>query len=132
MKKQLIILAAALSALAAPAYAGQYCREYTQTVYIGGRAVEAYGTACQQPDGSWEKGPMRTANNVVITQPAVTTTPVVYQSVRYVERPSLLYVGNSYRYRPRYVSHRRDNWRHNRHHRYNHHSRNGGTLAVRW
>jgi surface antigen len=32
---------------------GQQCREYTHTVYIGGRAERAYGTACLQPDGSW-------------------------------------------------------------------------------
>jgi len=32
---------------------GQYCREYTQTVFIGGQARQAYGTACRQPDGSW-------------------------------------------------------------------------------
>jgi surface antigen len=31
-----------------------YCREYSQTVYIGGRAEQAYGTACRQPDGSWQ------------------------------------------------------------------------------
>ena len=32
---------------------GQYCREYSQTVKIGGREQPAYGTACRQPDGSW-------------------------------------------------------------------------------
>ncbi len=32
---------------------GQYCREYYQTVTIGGRPQQAYGTACRQPDGSW-------------------------------------------------------------------------------
>ncbi len=32
---------------------GSYCREYRQTVVIDGRSEEAYGTACQQPDGSW-------------------------------------------------------------------------------
>lgn len=30
------------------------CREYTQTVYIEGRSQQAYGTACRQPDGSWQ------------------------------------------------------------------------------
>ena len=34
--------------------AGQYCREYQQTVNIGGRTEQAYGTACRQPDGSWK------------------------------------------------------------------------------
>lgn len=33
---------------------GQYCREFTQTVEIGGRTEEAYGTACRQEDGSWK------------------------------------------------------------------------------
>jgi surface antigen len=40
-----------------PAYQadeGQYCREYQQTVTIGGETVDAYGTACRQPDGSWK------------------------------------------------------------------------------
>lgn len=33
---------------------GQHCREYQQTVTIGGETVDAYGTACRQPDGSWK------------------------------------------------------------------------------
>jgi len=33
---------------------GSYCREYTQTVDIGGSKEEAYGTACRQPDGTWK------------------------------------------------------------------------------
>jgi surface antigen len=32
---------------------GQTCREYQHTVYVGGRAEQAHGTACQQPDGTW-------------------------------------------------------------------------------
>jgi surface antigen len=32
---------------------GTYCREYTQTIRVGGRAEQGYGTACRQPDGSW-------------------------------------------------------------------------------
>ena len=32
---------------------GVYCREYTQPVMIGGVRRNSYGTACQQPDGSW-------------------------------------------------------------------------------
>jgi len=35
-------------------HAGAYCREYQTTVTVGGRAQSAYGTACQQPDGSWQ------------------------------------------------------------------------------
>ncbi|MEP2870166.1 hypothetical protein [Parvibaculum sp.] len=33
---------------------GRYCREYQTVVTIGGRAEQAYGTACRQPDGSWQ------------------------------------------------------------------------------
>ena len=29
------------------------CREYTQTILIGGTEHTAHGTACRQPDGSW-------------------------------------------------------------------------------
>lgn len=34
--------------------AGEYCREYTTDVIVGGKKEEAYGTACRQPDGSWK------------------------------------------------------------------------------
>ena len=33
---------------------GQYCREFEQTVMIGGQRQKSYGTACRQPDGSWQ------------------------------------------------------------------------------
>lgn len=33
---------------------GTYCREFSQTVTVGGRTEEAYGTACRQQDGSWK------------------------------------------------------------------------------
>lgn len=33
---------------------GQYCREYRQTIVVGGQQEEAYGTACRQPDGTWK------------------------------------------------------------------------------
>lgn len=31
-----------------------YCREFTQVINVGGYLQNAYGTACLQPDGSWE------------------------------------------------------------------------------
>jgi len=40
-----------------PAYQdrqGRYCREYQTTATIGGQPQQAYGTACRQPDGSWQ------------------------------------------------------------------------------
>lgn len=56
------ILAVLLSAVtilistALHAYDNQpYCREYTETIKIGNELHEGYGTACMQPDGSWQK-----------------------------------------------------------------------------
>ncbi|MCF8474196.1 MAG: glycine zipper 2TM domain-containing protein [Emcibacter sp.] len=40
-----------------PAYTSakdEYCREYQQTVTVGGKTETAYGTACRQPDGTWK------------------------------------------------------------------------------
>jgi surface antigen len=33
---------------------GMYCREYQQVIVVGGERQEAYGTACRQPDGTWQ------------------------------------------------------------------------------
>lgn len=33
---------------------GRQCREFQQEVTINGRRTQAYGTACLQPDGSWQ------------------------------------------------------------------------------
>ena len=33
---------------------GQYCREFEQSVTIGGKPQKSSGTACRQPDGSWK------------------------------------------------------------------------------
>ncbi|MFN4309669.1 MAG: RT0821/Lpp0805 family surface protein [Ferrovibrio sp.] len=40
-----------------PAYqapSGEYCREFQQTITVGGQTQQGYGTACRQPDGSWK------------------------------------------------------------------------------
>lgn len=34
---------------------GRYCREFQTKIVIDGRMQDAFGTACRQPDGSWEK-----------------------------------------------------------------------------
>jgi surface antigen len=34
--------------------AGNYCREYQQTITVAGKTEQAYGTACRQPDGTWK------------------------------------------------------------------------------
>jgi surface antigen len=33
---------------------GRYCREFQTEATVGGKLREVYGTACRQPDGSWE------------------------------------------------------------------------------
>jgi surface antigen len=33
---------------------GQYCREYQQEIVVAGERQQSYGTACRQPDGSWQ------------------------------------------------------------------------------
>jgi hypothetical protein len=35
----------------------QYCREFQQTITIGGEKQEGHGVACQEPDGSWRLAP---------------------------------------------------------------------------
>jgi len=32
----------------------EYCREYRTIANIGGKKQQMYGTACRQPDGSWQ------------------------------------------------------------------------------
>lgn len=32
----------------------QYCRDFSQTIYVDGQAQTARGTACRQADGSWQ------------------------------------------------------------------------------
>ena len=33
---------------------GTYCREFQQTITVGGEVHQGYGTACRQPDGTWQ------------------------------------------------------------------------------
>ncbi len=33
---------------------GRYCREYQTTATVAGERQQVYGTACRQPDGSWQ------------------------------------------------------------------------------
>lgn len=57
---------------------GRYCREYQQTVTVGGKTEQAYGTACRQPDGAWQ---------VVNGSTSSTTTLVVQPQTTVVQRP---------------------------------------------
>ena len=33
---------------------GTYCREFAQTITVGGNTEQAYGHACRMPDGTWK------------------------------------------------------------------------------
>jgi surface antigen len=33
---------------------GKYCREYQTDIIVSGKKESGYGTACRQPDGTWE------------------------------------------------------------------------------
>src|SRR5205814_4119422 len=57
---QQVPVAAPATEAAAPA---QNCREFTDTVTVGGTPQRAFGTSCQQPDGSWRiAAPQQPAN----------------------------------------------------------------------
>ena len=60
--------------------AGKPCREFFTTIEIGGQAEQGYGTACRQPDGTWQivdkSPPTTTSRSPVATVPP--TTVYVY------------------------------------------------------
>jgi len=39
------------------AASGAYCREFQQTITVGGETRQGYGTACREPDGQWRLQP---------------------------------------------------------------------------
>lgn len=110
---------------------GQYCREYTETVEIGGRRESGYGTACLQPDGSWEKQgydynkQSYSSNNITYQKPSQTTVYIIDNEPIYNRYPTHYYHRNNYRNRASnfnislgnssYNS-RRNNYRYNKHH----------------
>jgi surface antigen len=60
---------------------GQACREFITTIRVGGKQQQGYGTACRQPDGTWQ---------IVGNQPVAQATPVASRPV-YVYRPAERY-----------------------------------------
>jgi hypothetical protein len=126
--------AALLSAPQAKAANGDYCREYTRTVFIGGRTEQAYGVACLEPDGAWRVADENVNNNRgydnVQTQ---NVTYVINDGPRRIYQPRIRYVNYDY-YRPArayypapvfgfYVSNNRGWDRHDRHDRRDRHDR---------
>ena len=80
----------------------QYCREYTRKVVIGNAQREAYGTACQQPDGSWQimnqaSGPPPVSGAVVDPTYQPVPPPPVGANVTYVIQDDVpIYVEPAY------------------------------------
>lgn len=62
---------------------GGPCREFVTTIVIGGEQQQGYGTACRQPDGTWELVPTATES----TQPP----PAVVQAPVYINHPPPYY-----------------------------------------
>ncbi len=60
---------------------GRPCREFISTITIGGEQQQGYGTACRQPDGTWQ---------IASDQPPTRVTSVANRPV-YVYRPAERY-----------------------------------------
>ena len=85
---------------------GVYCREYTQDVTIGGAARSSYGTACQQPDGTWKiittDVPQEEARVEYVSEPhyisppQYVVPPVAYYEPRPYYAPYPVFIGASY------------------------------------
>jgi surface antigen len=71
--------------------AGLPCREFITTIVIGGKEEQGYGTACRQPDGSWQ---IMTDEQDTVA-PAPTTNVYVYSPP---ERHYYVYPGMYYYY----------------------------------
>jgi hypothetical protein len=65
----------------APAPTAQNCREFQKTVIVGGKQQQAYGTTCQQPDGSWQ----------IASSPEAGAPPVAAAAPPYVVAPYPVY-----------------------------------------
>ncbi len=67
---------------------GQPCREFIQTIIIGGREEQGYGTACRQPDGDWQ---IVSPGQGATRPPPPTTVYVHTPADRYYAYPAEVY-----------------------------------------
>jgi surface antigen len=89
----------------------QPCREFITTIIIGGKEEQGYGTACRQPDGSWQivgddlQGPPQAPppQQVFVYPPP----PVYYAYPSGFYGPSRIFLSFSYVYRSGHVHHGR-------------------------
>ncbi|HXQ49893.1 MAG TPA: hypothetical protein VN802_02260 [Stellaceae bacterium] len=77
--------------------ASQTCREFQQTITVGGQPQEAHGTTCQQPDGSWkvvtqqQPAPQASVPPPPPPSPQVAAVPVYPPSYYYPPYPAYPY-----------------------------------------
>jgi hypothetical protein len=84
------------------------CREYTQTVNIGGEEQKAYGRVCPQPDGSWRFEPPPSQQRPGSSLEAARTAPVY----PYPAMGSSMFFGSAFYF----GKHHHHHHRHHRHH----------------
>ena len=77
-----------------------YCREYTQTVRVAGRLQNSYGTACQQPDGSWAMLPSAPTIGQPIAPPQFVDASPYPAAPSYYPRPVYYYPPSPVYYAP--------------------------------
>ena len=73
---------------------GQPCREFITTITIGGREEQGYGTACRQPDGSWQLAPEAEPTGSVQEPPSRTEVTSYVAPANYYVYPSGFYGPN--------------------------------------
>jgi hypothetical protein len=122
MKRTLSVAVLALIAmtgLPGKAHAQPFCREYTKRVVIDGRWETAYGTACLQPDGSWQEMNSSPARYQYQPEPP----RPVYREVVYIERsPQPVYSSRVvHHHYPSYVFIPPGHYKHHKHHDDHHH-----------
>jgi surface antigen len=90
---------------------GQPCREFITAITIGGREEQGYGTACRQPDGSWqivddrrERPPAPPAPREVVVYPP---SQVYYVYPAGFYGPSRIFLSFSSVHRGKHVHHGR-------------------------
>ncbi|MEZ4483171.1 MAG: RT0821/Lpp0805 family surface protein [Syntrophotaleaceae bacterium] len=91
---------------------GRPCREFITTISIGGEQQQGYGTACRQPDGTWQiVDDRQPATTTVVKRPAYVYRPAeryyvyphayynpypIYFSFSWLFHDGRLHVGNYY------------------------------------
>jgi len=132
---------------------GTFCREFHQTVVIRGEEVEAYGTACRQPDGVWEIARRTPEEELGLLPEPEEPVEVAQPAPEVVYRDRVVYVRDAdpwypwvYTKRPRIGFGITDTWRLHRgeyskhRHRVHHHRQHGrhgahhrhGSYQPRW